>query len=237
MNLSEYTTLTGLTVASSDHTRVTAELARSQRKIESLLGYTLTPANRNTNFYNELGKTESDYSCPIVDTGELEAPDAVVNGYRLFPYNPEDTFLAVDPFTTLNKVKLVYIRPGAAPNGVTVKTFDEDYISSQKVGTWSKYLYEYPRYWYRWHCAHTHQLLLAVDANWAFETVPEELNELVADFTTYYSDDTRDLKSESILTHSYTRKEKADPSSLSSTSRIIAKYAGPNGTAYRTLIV
>lgn len=237
MNLSEYQTLTGLSVASADQTRVTAELARSQRKLEALLGYTLTPANRNTNLYNELGKTNSDYSCPIVDTDDLEAPDAVVNAYRLFPYNPDDVFLAVDPFTTLNKVKLVYLRPGSVPNGVTVKTFDEDYVTSQKTGTWSKYLYEYPRYWYRWVCAHSHRLQLAIDADWAFATVPDELNELIADFTTYYSDDNRNLKSESILTHSYTRDIKDDPYTTDYAKSIIAKYAGPNGSAYRELVL
>lgn len=237
MTLAEYQTLTGITVSASDQTRVTAELARSRRKLETLLGYTLDSTQRLTNYYVELGKTDSDYSCPIVDTDTLEAPDAVVSAYRLFNYNPSDIYLSVDPFLTLYKAKLVYIRQGGTPNGITVKTFDEDYITSQKLSTWSKYLHEYPRYWYRWNCSHEHSLLLAVDADWGFSTVPTELSEVLADFATYYSDDNRDLKSESILTHSYTRGAKTDPETVTRNQQIISKYAGPNGTAYKRDIV
>ncbi len=237
MTLAEYQTLTGITVSASDQTRVTAELARSRRKLETLLGYTLDPNQRLTNYYVELGKTDSDYACPIVDIDELEPPEAVISAYRLFPYSPEDVFLSVDPFITLHAVKLVYLRQGASPNGVTVKTFDEDYITLQKFNTWGKYLYEFPRYWYRWACIHSHQLMLAVDADWGFATVPTELSEVLADFATYYADDNRDLKSESILTHSYTRGAKTDPGTVSGNKAIVSKYAGPNGTAYPRNII
>lgn len=237
MTLAEFQTLTGITVASGDQTRYTAEIARARRKLETLLGYTLDPNQRLTNYYDELGKTTSDYSCPIVDTDELDPPDAVIHGYRLFNYRTDDPYLAVDPYLTLNKVKLVYIRPGGIPNGVTVKTFDDDYVSSQYLTTWSKYLHEYPRYWYRWACAHSHRLLLAVDADWAFATIPDELNDVWADMVTYYANDSRDLKSESILTHSYTKFDREFPEFTSNSLTVISKYAGSNGTAYKEIVV
>lgn len=237
MTLSEYQTLTGITVSASDQTRVTAEITRSRRKLELMLGYTLDATQRETNYYQELGKTSTDFSCPIVDTDDLDPPDAVVDAYRLFDYNPRDTYMHIDPFTRINKVKLVYLLTGSGSNGVTVRTIDPDYIRVVQTGAWGKYLQEYNDYFrYGWYCNHSHQLQLAVDAEWGFTTIPNELNELIADFTTYYSDDNRDLKSESILTHSYTRNTKVDPFTLSVNQATISKYAGPNGTMARALV-
>lgn len=238
MTLAEYTALTGITVSSSNTTRVTAELVRARRKLEALLGYTLDPLLRETNLYNELGKTTSDFSCPIVDTDNLAAPDAVVDAYRLFNYDPRDTYIHIDPFTRVNKVKLVYLLTGSGNNGVTVRTIDPDYLRIVQTGAWGKYLQEYNDYWrHGWYCHHSHQLQLAVDAEWGFTTIPSELNEILADFTTYYADDDRDLKSESILTHSYTRGAKTDPGSVTSNLSTIAKYAGPNGIAIRSVVI
>lgn len=242
MTLEEYQTITGITVSASNQSRVTAEIARNRRKLESLLGYTLDPDKVLTNYYSELGKTSSDYACPIVDTDNLLAPDPVVNAYRLFDYNPQDEYLAVDPYTTLNAVKLVYLRPGASPNGVTVRTFDPDYLTQfQGNGTWHKYIGEFYgdyRWWpLNWYCGHSHKVQLAVDADWGFATTPTELNDLIADMTTFYSDADNNVKSESILTHSVTRFERTAPETLTPAKATIAKYAGPKGTVNKQLVV
>lgn len=237
MDLSGYQTLTGITVAAADQARVIAEIVRARRKLESLLGYTLDPALINTNLYNELGKTNSELSCPIVDTSTLLPPDPVVTAYRLYNFSGEDPYMHIDPFTTLNAVKLVYLRPGAAPNGVTVKTFDVNYLRTHRSrDTWSKYLHEFYSY-YSWHCGHNHDVQLAVDAVWQFATIPDDLKEIWADVVTFNSDIKKGIKSESILTHSYTRFDNVSPETLPESTNIIGRYAGPHGLASRTVVV
>lgn len=233
MNLAQYIALTGTTV--SDTARVTAEILRARRKLESLLGYTLDPTLRNTNNYNELGKASSDFSCSIANDATLLPPDPVVTAYRLYNYNPKDPFLHVDPFTDVNKVKLVYIRQGASPNGITVKTFE--YVREYQGRTaWSKYLSEFDDY-YSYRSCHDHNLQLAVDAVWQFETIPDELLDVWADMTTYYSDDRSNVKSESILTHSYTKFDTDKPETRSENMQVLTKYAGPHGTLAKQVVI
>ena len=235
MDLSTYQTITGLTVASSDQARVTAQINRSRRTLESLLGYSLT--DPQVNLYNELGKTTTECACPIVDTEELEDPDPVVGAYRLYDYDIRDEYFHVDPFRNLHKVKLVYIRQGSAPNGITVKTFDADEtIEHQGRDPWSKYIQEYTSY-FRWHCLHSHYLQLAVDADWEFETVPDDLLDLWAEMVTYESDCNRDIKSESILTHSYSKLDRGAPEGRTEYSSLLSRYAGPHGTLSRTPVI
>lgn len=232
MDLSSYQTLTGTTVSSSDTARVTAEIARSRRQLETMLGYTLDPALRNTNFYNELGKTSNDCAYPIVDTDTLDDPDAVVTAYRLYDYDLTDKYWHVDPFTRINAVKLVYIKQGASPNGVTVRTFDDEDIRS--VGgrdSWSKYIEYTPAHF--WSCRYDHHIQIAVDAVWGFETIPDDLKYVWADMVTFSSDLEKNIKSESILTHSYTKFDKTAPETEASNHAVLARYAGPHGTLSR----
>lgn len=233
MTLAEYQTLTGITVAASDQARVTAEIAKSRRILETMLGYTLDPALVNTNLYNELGKTDTDCACPIVDIDSLDDPDPVVTAYRLYDYNLTDQFFHVDPFTIINAVKLVYIKQGESPSGITVKTYDdEDIREHQGRDAWSKYI-EYTPHTF-WYCRHDHHIQLAVDAVWQFPTtIPDDLNYVWADMVTYYADCKKDLKSESILTHSYTKFDKEIPETLSHNQAVLSRYAGPHGTLSR----
>lgn len=235
MDLSTYQTLTGTTV--DDSTLYTAQINRTQKILESLLGYTLDSDSVNTNFYNELGRTQLECACPIVDTDELLDPDDVVTAYRTYKYDPRDKYWHVDPFTKINAVKLVYIKQGASPNGVTIKTFDDIEIREDRGrDIWSKYIEWHPTT-LGFNCYHDHFVQLAVDADWEFSTVPEDLQYVWADMVTYYADKNRDVKSESILTHSYTRfdnkknGESVKPEMLSANMAIITRYAGPHGTA------
>lgn len=250
MDLASYQSITGITVASADETRVTAEIARSRRKLEGMLGYTLDSAQRETNLYNELGKTDSDYSCPIVNLDNLLAPDAVQGAYRLYNFNPLDVYQHVDPFTQLYSVKLVYVKQGASPNGVTIKTFDDEYIRSHHSVNWSKYIQDFrgllpqSNINFSWLCScnQRHHYQLAVDAEWGFTDIPDDLLDVWADMVTYYANDSRNLKSEDILTHSYTKfdsdeyttaqgtvKVSVGPHEIPRNRAIIQKYAGPRG--------
>lgn len=229
MNLAEYQTLTGITVSSSDTARVTAEIARSRRQLESMLGYTLDPALRNTNLYNELGKTTTDCAYPIVDVDTLDDPDAVTTAYRLYSYNISDKYWHVDPFTKINKVKLVYIKQGASPSGVTVRTFaDVDIRSLQGRDNWSKYIEYTPAEF--WLCRYDHHVQVAVDAVWGFETIPDDLKYVWADMVTYSSDLKKNIKSESILTHSYTKFDRVAAELEPANHAVLSRYAGPHGT-------
>ena len=237
MTISQYEAITGTTVASGDSTRVTAEIARARRKLESLLGYTLDPTLRDTNLYFEAGKTSSEYSCPVVNDANLLPPDPVITAYRLYGFNPKDPYLHVDPFTDVNAVKLVYIRQGAAPNGITVKTFDAKYVREYQGRTaWSKYLSEFDHH-YHFSCAHSHQLQLAVDAVWQFATIPDELLDVWADMVTHYSDESNNIKSESILTHSYTKFDTGTPEMRSENMRTISRFAGPHGSVSKQVVI
>lgn len=232
MDLSTYQTLTGITVSSSDTARVTAELTRSRRQLEALLGYTLDPSLRNTNFYNELGKATTDCAYPIVDIDTLDDPDAVVTAYRLYDYNVTDKYWHIDPFTTINAVKLVYVKQGANPNGVTLKTFDDEAIRAHfGKDNWSKYLEYTPNDF--WTCRYDYHIQLAVDAVWGFATIPVDLQYVLADMVTYSSDLEKNIKSESILTHSYTKFDNVAPEKEYANNSVIARYAGPHGTMSR----
>lgn len=229
MTLAEYQTLTGITVPANQVAVITATLARATSMLETMLGYTLNPELRNTNFYNELGKTQNDCSCPPVDTETLLPADAVVNGYRLFDYNELDTYLWVDPYLTINKVKLVFIKQGAGTTGVTLKTFSVDQIRIHKgLGNLNKYLEKCNECFCSCDC--TGCVQLAVDADWQFVTLPTDLQYVLVDMVGYYSNPKYKVKSESIDTHSYTLFDNTAPELEPNNLSVIKKYAGPNGS-------
>ena len=230
MNLSEYESLTGITVPAAQQAAVTAALNRVQAILETMLGFTLDPSQRNTNLYNELGKTQLECACPSVDTENLQPADDVVNGYRLFDYNELDKYVWIDPFKKINKVKLVYIKQGTGNQGVTLKTFDNDEVRlHQTQGTLKKYLERCLDCFCTCDC--TSCVQLAVDADWEFETLPTDLQYVFADMVTWYSNSRRDIKSETIDTHSYTKFERRVPEEEPHNLSVIKKYAGPHGTA------
>jgi hypothetical protein len=200
--------------------------------LETLLGYTLSSDLVNENLYNELGKSQLDCFCPTVDIQNLDDPDPVVTAYRLYPYNPNDKFLHVDPFTRLNKVKLVYVKPGDGANGVTIRTFEDDEIrvSVGRDGI-AKYIERCERCYCECQCQDCVQL--AVDADWLWPDGdwPTDLQYLLADMVTYYADPKRDIRSESITTHSYTLNARTAPERDPANAAVLRKYAGPYGSA------
>lgn len=232
MNLSEYQSLSGITVSSSNTALVTAQIARTQAMLETMLGFTLDSSKVNTNLYNELGKTVNECACPSVDTENLQDPDTVTTAYRLYRYNTLDKYFHVDPFKRLNKVKLVFIKQGAGDNGITLKTFDLDEVRVQYGReSWSKYIEHCLDCLCSCDCDDCVQL--AVDAEWVWSDsteLPLDLKYVWVDMITWYANCKKDIRSESIDTHSYTKFDRSAPELEPQNLAVIKKYAGPYGS-------
>lgn len=231
MTISEYQTITGTTVSTSDINRVTATITKTQRMLETLLGFSLTPAEVNDNQYIEIGKTTLECPCPSVNIGSLELPDPVIYAYRLYPYNPKDKYFSIDPATAVHALKLV-------KDGVTFRTLDSDvYRLEYKQGI-VKYI-ERCEDWCFCQTLDCYCTQLAVDADWLWDgspAIPDDLAQVWAEMTTFYAmpDLNRKLKSETLGSHSYT-KDNRPPEQDENNLAVIIKYAGPNGSAKKTI--
>lgn len=241
MTLNEYETLTGTTVPASQQTFVTAQIAEAQSALEDLLGFTLDPDKTLTNYYEELGKTQSECACPDVNTENLQDPDAVEGAYRLYRWNEKDRFIHIDPFSDIHKVKLVRVHPELAEddkNGITVRTLEADEYRVQvgKDGV-SKFLE------ICWDCfcvcpCGSECLQLAVDADWLWaDDLPTDLQRVWARLVGFASDSTANVRSESIGPHSYTKFERLDPYTDSRYTRVIRRYAGPYGSIVKNPVL
>jgi hypothetical protein len=226
MNLQEYQTITGTTVPTADVTRVTAVINKTQRILESMLGYTLDDTLVDTNQYTELGQTASECPCGDIDLDTLLVADIVVGAYRLFRYDSNDKFLMIDPCEAVNKVKLV-------KDGITLKTLELDEYRLQTINGITKSLEVCPDCWCNVNsCCCCKCVQLAVDADWLWEDasdIPADLLDVWAEMVTYYANDKKDIKSESLGTHSYSR-ELTVPENLPNNLAILQKYAGGNGS-------
>ncbi len=229
MNLNEYKTLSGITVASGDDSYVTAQIARTQYMLETMLGFTLDSTKVTENIYDELGQTQQECVCSGVDTESLLPADEVNGAYRLYTYKKQDKYFHIDPASNIYSIKLVYIKEGSDVSGVTLKTLDIDTIRL--------HLNNYGFINYIEHCktclcdCDCDCVQLAVDADWLWENnLPKDLMYLWTDMITYYSDRKFNIKSESIDSHSYTRGDIKAPETEPRNIAILKKYAGPSGS-------
>lgn len=230
MNLSDYEMLLG--IESSNDARTIAALGQAQSTIEALLGFTLDTELVADNFYTEIGKTTSECSCPVSSHDNLNPPDAVQYAYRLFPYNKKDTYLSIDPCTEIHAIKLVN-------NGVTCRTLDINDYNAHSYGGLIKYIEQCHRFCLcKKYCVCTQ---LAVDAEWVWQdegSIPTDLMYVWAELAQMYSNDRRDIKSETLGTHRYEKFDDASVNGiLSRNMAVLSKYAGPNGTSARTVTI
>lgn len=233
MNLSEYQTITGTTVRTSNQTRVTAVIVKAQRILEEMLGFTLDPALFDDNKYTELGKTPSECPCPVnIDEDALDAADAVVGAYRQFNYHKNDRFLTIDPATAIHAVKLVF-------NDITLKTLTTDEYRLHESQGLIKYLELTEEC-----CTGLIRCIdcctnvqMVVDATWVWDTdqIPDDLLQVWTDMITFYSNLKRDIRSQTLGPHSYTKFQKADmpPQEDKENISVIKKYAGQHGSVKR----
>ncbi len=168
MDIEKYQSLTGITLDDDDTAIVTAQIRRTRTILETMLGYSLVKTKASENQYEEKGKATVDciFRGIIGDINEadLADPDEVIGSYRLFSYNHEDAYFEVDPFVKLHKVKLVFIKSGDEPNGITHKTFDDGRVRVHKTNGISKYIEKCKECFCICDCDDCVQL--AVDADW-----------------------------------------------------------------------
>jgi len=239
VELETYQALTGITVSVDDEDLVIAQINRTRRILEGLLGFTLDPEKVNQNLYIEQGKAIAQCACPNVDT-ELDPPDPVVFAYRQYSYNPNDKFFHVDPFYEVYEVKLVW-------NNITIKTFELDEFRPNFANGWGKFIENCQHKICVCSCKNCVQL--AVDAEWLFacdssvdssvseSCISDDILDIWADMVTYYADCKKDVKSESIGSHSYTKFDNKPPENESYNLAILKKYAGPNGSLTKVITV
>lgn len=228
MELEKYEKLMGMTIPESKRVYMEAQIKRVQTKLESLLGFTL----KASNIYTELGKTQVECVCPDIPQ-TLLPPDEVKGIIKIFPYNYKDKFLHIDPFLDVYNVKLGKVTEDK--NFVTYKVFEHftKHFMSQGIG---KYIEKCQTCFCDCECKDCVQLI--VDANWIDFTdeesdIPDDLLYLWCDMVNYYADPTKDIKSESVDGHSWSRGDIQAPEEMIENKLILQKYAGPYGSITR----
>lgn len=230
MDLKKYEELTGIIIPADKRAYYTAQIKRVQRKLETLLGYTLEPSN----IYTELGKTQVECVCPDTPpTSSLLPPDAVRGIYKVFPYNYKDKFLHIDPFLDVYNVKLVRVLNNK--QFITYKVFDTFTAQYMTQGI-GNHIERCETCFCDCDCKDCVQL--AVDADWVDFTeedsdIPDDLLYLWCDMIDFYADQSRDIKSESVDGHSWSKGEIKAPEETTEAILLLKRYAGPYGSITR----
>lgn len=229
MNLEEYEKLTGTTIPSGKRTYYEAQIKRVQAKLETLLGYTLEPRN----LYIESGKTKRECVCPdIPESSQLLPPDAVRGILKVFPYNHKDKFLHTDPFYEVYNVKLGKVTDNKQI--VTYKTF-ENFTAQYMQNGIGNHIEKCETCFCNCDCKDCVQLV--VDADWVDftqdEPLPDDLLYLWCDMVEYYADQSRNIKSESVDGHSWSKGEIKPPEEGKEALLLLKRYAGPFGSITR----
>lgn len=233
MNLEKYELLTGKTIPASKQAYYEALVRRVQNKLETLLGYTLTPQN----LYIEKGKTRQDCVCPdISESSNLLPADPVRGIIKLFPYNYKDKFLHVDPFIDVYSAKLVLVLENK--QFITYKTFEQVAPQYMREGI-GLYIEKCNTCDCACECDCKDCVQLAVDANWIDFTdttsdLPDDLLYLWCDMVDFYGDEYRNIKSESVDGHSWSKGDIKSPEEDNYAIMLLKRYAGPFGQITRT---
>lgn len=230
MDLKKYEKLMGITIPESKKVYYEAQIRRVQTKLESLLGFTL----KASHIYKELGKSQVECVCPdIPESQSLLPADEVKGTIKIFPYNVKDKFLHIDPFHEVYNVKLGKVLE--SKEFVTFKTFEHftQHFMSQGIG---KYVEKCQNCFCDCDCKDCVQLI--VDADWVDFTddesdIPDDLLYLWCDMINYWADPDKDIKSESVDGHSWSRGDIKPPEELIENKLILNKYAGPFGSVTR----
>ena len=217
----------GITIPDSKRAYYEAQIKRIQSRLETLLGFTL----KASHIYDELGKSQVECVCPdIPESSSLLPPDEVKGIIKIFPYNYKDKFLHVDPFYHVYNVKLGKVLEDKT--FITYKTFDNftTQYMSQGIG---KYIELCPTCFCDCDCKDCVQLI--VDADWIDFTetesdIPDDLLYLWCDMVNYYADPDKDIKSESVDGHSWSKGDITAPEETLNSKLLLQKYAGPYGS-------
>lgn len=252
MTIAEYQTLTGITVADADTTRVTAAIRKAETKLESLLGYSLSKQKK----WTELGKVQYSGltpfpSLPVSDEviDNLTPADDQTGDIQLFNLDSLDTHIRINPAKEVYRAKIVL--PVNRDEFITIYELENatPYLNTaglvvaiSRYHTWFTWTWWNSLLW-----PERNNLMLAVDAeyvNCIDANRHPELAYLLADMVTYYADPNYsvmgNIRQESIDSHSYSRAttgktpDDSAPEGQLTSKRIIEKYAGPG--AFRKLV-
>lgn len=228
MDITQYESLTGASVPTNLQTRYTAQINRVQKRFETMLGYTLNP----TNIYNELGKNITINPCSNFPTSYdnivLDPADPVQGVVKIFPYNLNDQYFMVDPFTKIHSCKLVTMVDSR--NYATIHTFahpNPTFSIDNNSGV-GKYIGRCPEWFMPYGCLCDKCVFVAVDADWISEW-PDDINYIMCDMIDYYVDEQYKIGSESVDGHNVSYKIVA-PETISTNLKTIKQYMGPYGT-------
>jgi len=226
MDLTRYEQLTGKTVPEAQQPRYNAIIAMVQSKLETLLGWSFTPQV----LYQEKGISKQGCVCPDIPES-LDPADEVQGIIKVFPYNAKDKFLLTDPFTEVYKVKL-----GRVLNHrefITYKTFDfvtKQYFSQE----FGKYIEKCATCACECDCKDC--ITLIVDGDWINQdNLPLDLAYLFCEMVDYYVAPDKDIQSESVDGHSWSRTKESTVvyEDRDIVKKLLAKYAGPYGAIIR----
>lgn len=232
MNLEQYEILTGKTIPDNKKAYYLAQIKRVQSKLENLLGYTLEPSN----LYTELGKTKQDCICPDTsETSNLLPADPVRGIVKIFPYNPSDKFLHIDPFLDVYSAKLVRVLENR--QFITMKTFSNVTKQYMREGI-GNYIEKCKGCGCECNCECKDCVQLAVDGDWIDFTedasdIPDDLLYLWCDMVDFYTDEYRNIKSESVDGHSWSKGDIKSPEEEANALLLLKRYAGPYGQITR----
>ena len=252
MTIQEYENLTGITVADSEKNRVKAVIRRSEARLGSLLGYSLSKPK----YWTELGKVGYDGliplpSLPVSDKvkDSLRPSDTPIGKIQIFNLDELDTHIRINPAREVYRAKVV------------MPVSEDEFITVYELNNGTPYLntaglvVAITRYseWYTWAWWNSllwgdkASLMLAVEADYVDvcdASKYEDLSYLLTDMVSYYADPSYSLmgniRSESIDSHSYSRAstgttpDSSAPEGQPAAKRIIEKYAGPG--AFRKLV-
>jgi len=235
VDLKKYKELTGETVRASDEAKITATIRRTKATLETMLGFTLKPKH----LYTEKGKSPYEGASPLNSSLELLPADNEEGLYKLFRYTEKDKFLCVDPFKNVYKVKLVL--PQNDGEFITITDLD-NVVPEFMQGGIGKYIEKYEEWfnwqWYKtwkisWHGNNVDSgLQIAVDADW-LDCYPDDLLYLWADMITYHADPAKEVKSESVDGHSWSKGDVTAPENKKENRLLLTRYAGPYGSVFR----
>lgn len=227
MNIETYEELTGKTVPLAKKAYYKAMIKKAQYKLETLLGYSLEPQAR----FIELGKAQQECVCPDIPESLLP-PDEVKGIIKVFPFNKNDKNYATDPFLDVYNVKLVKVLENR--KFISFKTFENVTPHYENTG-YGKYIEKCLDCFCDCNCEDCVQL--AVDGKWIDknneEGIPLELLYLLCEMVDYEADEYRDIKSESVDGHSWSRGDVVAPEKDETNLLIIKKYAGPFGSVVK----
>lgn len=244
MDQSTFTSLTGIPLTPAQQTTFNSVSQMAGQMLEEALGWPVNPADWD-NQYIEIGKLPEPESWDFdwdwdINLDDLDPPDAVQGQLRVFRWDEHDRFLFIDPATAIHAVKLI-------KDDVTVCTFDPQHYRTQWTNgptTFSRYIELRPHSlltkWLLFLWAPLPEVMfgmehrfvqVAIDADWGFKSLPLPLQRVWAEQIAYELDLKRDIKSETMLGHSYSKDARVTP--VVKYASTLQKYAGPNSTAVK----